>query len=75
MATGSITLRNTSYDVTYNYEYDPSVGIDGVGEWDFENLSQQEIEALNLTELEEEDIINQLNLMGNEYDESPDDCM
>lgn len=72
MASTFITLRDVEYEVEYTYEYDPSVGVDGVYEWDFVRLTAAEVAALALTEAESDAIGQELTDIARDYS-GPDD--
>lgn len=72
MQTACVTIRGVQYDVEYTYEYDPSVGIDGVSEWGFTDLSAAEETALALTQAEKEAVEQELTDMARS-DPGPDD--
>ncbi len=72
MQTTSVTIRGVEYDVDYTYEYDPSVGVDGVYEWGFTHLTAAEADALALTQ-EEDDAVGQELTDIARSDPGPDD--
>jgi len=67
-----VTIRGVEYSMEYTDEYDPSVGIDGVSEWSFTDLTGPEVDALGVTDAENEAVCQTLTNIAR-TDTGPDD--
>ena len=68
MRTATISFRGEDREVEYTYEYDPSVGIDGVTEWSFTSPAPPEP-----TEAEYDEVANVLTFFARQDDLAGDD--